>query len=385
MRQKINGWVVLLLMMFMVGWSEGAVSVKRTTVAQGLANPWDMAFISANEAIVTEKNGGLKRVDLTTGEIQVIQGLPDDVEHIKPEDRRDNSGLFGVVLDPDFKNNNLVYVSYSAGKGGLSTTQLMRAQLKQNQLQNIHVLLTAEPFSADRFHYGGGLVFGADGRLYMTVGERYFREIDQPPLPVSQDITDRRGKIYRINPDGSIPEDNPVLGEGAVPGIYAWGIRAAQGLTLNLLTGDIWFSEHGPRQGDEINLLSAGANYGWPNRTTGSYRDQNYIPKSVEGAVYTDPIWSWPQTVAPTGLTFYTGEQFPHWHGSLFVAGLSAGSLWRLSLQGQQVKSLEQLFVDEPVRLRNIKQSPDGRLYMLTDEINGRILRIDQYMEKDLH
>ncbi|WP_395377298.1 PQQ-dependent sugar dehydrogenase [Marinicella sp. W31] len=361
-----------------------AFKVKRTTVVQGLANPWDIAFINADEALVTEKNGGLKRVNMSTGEVNNIAGLPLDVEHISPTDRRDNSGLFGIALDPDFSRNKYIYLAYSAGLGGLSTTRLIKAKLQRDQLQDIQVLLTAEPFSIDRFHYGGGLVFGVDGKLYLTVGERYFNEIDQPSLPVAQDIQDRRGKIYRINSDGSIPKDNPVLGQKAVPGIYALGIRAAQGLTVHPTRGEIWFTEHGPRQGDEVNVLAAGANYGWPNKTKGRYRNQNYLPKHIEGAVYTDPVWSWSQTVAPTGLTFYSGSEFPHWHGSLFVAGLSAGSLWRLSFQGQQVKAVQQLFVDDPVRLRSIKQSPDGRLYMLTDEINGRILRLDLNKEKGL-
>lgn len=376
---------VLLLNVVIAGnASDGVFQIKRTVVVSGLANPWDMAFLNAHEAVVSEKNGGLKRVNLTTGAVYDIKGLPNDVEHIKPEDRRDNSGLFGVALHPDFERNGFVYLAYSASKGVLSTTQLIRAKLQADQLQQIEVLLTATPFSEDRFHYGGGLVFGMDGKLYMTVGERYFNEIDQPLVPVAQDVKDRRGKIYRINADGSIPDDNPDFGAGAVPGVYAIGIRAAQGLTVHPVSGDVWFTEHGPRQGDEINVLKAGANYGWPNKTTGSYRNENYMPRHVEGAVYTDPVWSWPQTVAPTGLTFYTGAEFPHWRGSLLVAGLSAGSLWRLTVQEQKVKSLQQLFVDERVRLRNVKQSPDGRLYVLTDEMNGRILRIDAVTEKDL-
>ena len=358
--------------------AQASVSAKQTTVASGLAHPWDIAFLSASEALVTEKDGGLKRVSLTTGAISAIAGFPGDLDNIRRDDPRDNSGMFGVVLDPAYAENGWIYIAYSAGDADGTATRVIRGRLgADDALNDIEEVFIATPLSTDRFHYGGGLVFGADGKLYVTIGERFFNERDQPALPVSQNPADARGKIYRLNSDGSIPEDNPAFGAGAALGLYAMGIRASQGLTLNPATGVIWFSEHGSRQGDEINILRPGANYGWPVRTTGAYRNEDYVPPSLDDRTYTDPVYAWAETTAPTGLTFYTGADFPEWRGDLFVAGLSRGSLWRLEIKGEAVQSAERLFENAPVRLRNVKQGPDGKLYLLTDEAEGRIIRID--------
>ena len=193
-------------------------------------------------------------------------------------------------------------------------------------------------------------------------------------MPIAQDLTDMRGKIYRLNSDGSIPTDNPDFGSDAVKGIYAAGIRAAQGLTVDPRTGNIWFTEHGTIQGDELNLLESGANYGWPIISTGRYRG-GYEPPKLDRE-FTVPMWSWFKTIAPTGLTFYTGTEFPAWKDNLIVPGLSRGNFWRLVIEEDEIKSVEELFVDERDRTRKAVQSPDGQLYILTDEANGRIIRI---------
>lgn len=356
------------------------VEATRVVVASGLAHPWDMAFLSAREALVTEKQGGIKRVDLLDGSQRTIRGLPADLDNLRRDDPRDNSGVFGIVLHPQYADNGWIYIAYSALDPSsdvvATATKVIRARLSGDTLIDRETLLVGEPYSGDRFHYGGGLVFGRDGKLYITLGERFFNEADQPALPVAQDSADPRGAIHRINADGSPPADNPDWGEGAPPSLYAQGIRAAQGLALHPDSGEIWFSEHGSRQGDEINVLSAGANYGWPIVTSGSYRNRDYQPPQLPGVAFTPPLWSWDETVAPAGLAFYTGSEFAAWRGSLFVAGLSRGSLWRLQLQGRRVVSAEKLFDDEPVRLRQVKQGPDGRLYLLTDESDGRILRL---------
>lgn len=181
-----------------------------------------------------------------------------------------------------------------------------------------------------------------------------------------------------------MPKDNPDLEKDAVPGMYALGIRAAQGLTLNPITSEIWFSEHGTHQGDEINRLSGGANYGWPIHTSGKYRYAQYQPPLLKDREYTSPAWSWKQTVAPTGLMFYTGSEFPQWRGDLFVAGLSRGSLWRIRTSESGISNMEQLVIDAPIRLRNVKQSPNGVIYLLTDEANGRLMRI-RAITKEVH
>lgn len=312
--------LALTLQSFSTLANETGKHIIRVDVADRLLRPWDMAFLNENEALVTEKEGTLQRVNLTTGAKSVIGGLPTDLDSRNKTGVGDNTGLFAVKLDPDFALIPWVYLSYAAtnhdGEG--STTKVIRAQ----------------------------------------------------------NMMDKRGKIYRLNADGTIPTDNPEFDQSSVPGLYASGIRAAQGMTLHPVTKQIWFSEHGTRQGDELNLLKAGANYGWPIITTGGYRYQKYQPPQLKDRVFTSPIWFWQHTVAPTGLTFYRGDEFPHWSGDLLVAGLSRGSFWRISFVSNKISAVQELFINERVRLRNIKQGPDGRLYVLTDEANGRILRL---------
>lgn len=375
----------------------GQSTPQLQTVMDGLARPWSMDFFNENEALIAEKEGNLLRVNLETKSKIIIQSFPKDLfknfdydssQHrlyTYPGNLKDgtknlmfNGGIFQVLLDPNFKTNNFIYVSYVSEKekNKFYGTKVIRAKLIENKLTEIKEIFIATPYSDGLFHFGGGMAFGADGKLYLTMGERLFTEGHEPEVPIAQDLTDKRGKIYRINSDGSIPKDNPDFGENAPKGLYAVGIRAAQGLTLNKETGQIWFSEHGTNQGDEINVLKPGANYGWPIKTSGTYRGPTFVPPKMENTIFTNPIWYWKQTVAPTGLTFYTGNEFPEWRGNLIIPGLSGGSLWRVVIAGETVKSMEQLFIDQPIRLRKAVQSPEGKLYLLTDEPNGRILRV---------
>ena len=347
--------------------------IKETIIA-GLARPWSIAFLSEDEALVTEKEGTLIKINLALKTKLAIKGFPADTA--KARDRGDNTGIFDVVIDPQFDKNKFVYIAYAAKQGKQKATKVIRAVLDNDVLRNIQTIFLATPFTEERHHYGGGMIFGRDGKLYITMGERLFNEKDEPALPFAQNIEDKRGKIYRINPDGTIPKDNPDFGPKAVPGLYALGIRAAQALTKHPVTNALWFSEHGTVQGDEINILKAGANYGWPIKTTGRYRFAEYAPPILEGNTYTEPVWYWLQTVAPTGLTFYTGDEFPSWKNNLLVAGLSQGSLWRLVVRGETVSRVEELFTSDRVRLRKVAQSPQGKLYLLTDDAYGKIIRI---------
>jgi glucose/arabinose dehydrogenase len=352
-----------------------AIRPEKETVLEGLKRPWSIAFITEEEALVSEKDGDLVKVNLLKKEKTRIEGFPSDMAD-SLTGFGDNTGKFDILLDPDFSNNKYIYLAYAAEKDTVRTTKIIRAVLENNSLQQIKTLFVAEPYTRERFHYGGGMVFGKDGKLYFTIGERLFTERDQPVVPIAQNIRDRRGKIYRINPDGTIPADNPDFGAEAAPGLYATGIRAAQGIALDAHTGKIWFSEHGTHQGDEINVLMAKANYGWPMKTTGKYRYAEYAPQPIPGNNYTDPAWSWLQTVAPTGLHFYSGNEFAAWNRNLLVAGLSRGSLWRMVIEGETIKSAEELFTDQRVRIRKVVQSPAGKLYILTDEVNGKIIRV---------
>lgn len=353
-----------------------AIRLEKETILEGLKRPWSMAFISEDEVLISEKEGDLVKVNLQNKERIRIQGFPADLED-SLGGFGDNTGKFEILLDPDFKTNKFVYLSYAAKSVKGRTTKIIRAVLENATLQQIKVLFTAEPYTAERVHYGGGMLFGPDGKLYFTIGERLFNEKDEPAaLPIAQNVEDKRGKIYRINSDGSIPKDNPDFGAKAIPGLYAMGIRAAQGLTLEPGTPKIWFSEHGTHQGDEINVLKAGSNYGWPMKTTGKYRFSEFAPKAIPGNVYTDPVWSWLQTVAPTGLHFYQGREFAAWNRNLLVGGLSKGSLWRLTVENETIKSAEELFTDARVRIRKVVQSPMGKLFILSDEVNGKLVRI---------
>lgn len=364
----------------------------KSLVLDGLAHPWSMAFINEHEAFITEKEGDLLRIDLINKKKYPIKGFPDDLFepvliNVKDYPPRTyptsldgkkiygNGGILDVVLHPDFANNAQLFLSYVSQKDKTFALKVIRATIKNDSLRDITTLLNPGPYVPGIWHFGGGLCIQGD-YLFITAGERLFFEDLKEGLPIAQDVKDARGSIYRIHFDGSIPEDNPDLGPEAIPGIYAFGIRAAQGITTRPGTNDIWFSEHGTNQGDEINKLLAGANYGWPNITTGTWRSPGYVPDSLPQPQYTDPVHYWLQTVAPTGLTFYTGSEFPTWHGNLIVPGLSRGSLWRLVLDGDAFVSAEELFLDDHVRSRKVIQSPEGELYLLTDEDNGKLIRI---------
>jgi glucose/arabinose dehydrogenase len=355
---------------------EKAAMPQKEIIIDQLKRPWSIAFLSEDEVLIAEKEGDLIKVNLLNKERTRINGFPSDMaDSIAFYHPGDNTGKFEVLLDPDFIKNKYLYISYAARSDKGKTTKIIRAVLENNSLTKIQTLFVATPYTFERVHYGGGMTFGSDGKLYFTIGERLFNEKSEPALPIAQNVQDKRGKIYRINPDGSIPKDNPDFGPGAVPGLYAIGIRAAQGITYNPATNKIWFSEHGTIQGDEINVLAPRANYGWPVKTTGKYRYNEYAPPVINDTL-TDPVWSWLHTVAPTGLLFYTGDEFPSWKNSLLVGGLSRGSLWRMTIDGDRIKSSEELFVDDRKRLRKVVQSPGGKLYVLTDEMNGMLIRI---------
>ena len=366
----------------------------KEVILDGLNRPWSMAFLSENEVLIAEKDGNLLKVNLATKERVKIEGLPDDVGRKVKIDtskhekgvfpygahgmtRSFNAGWFQVLPDPDFETNAYIYLSYAAeNEERASTTKVIRGKLTGNRLTGVETLFLAAPYTHGLFHYGGGMIFGPDGKLYVSIGERNYYEHLNPVPPLSQDVRDKRGKIIRINSDGSIPEDNPDFGSDAIQGLYATGIRATQGFSIDPITEKIWFSEHGTMQGDELNILKAGANYGWPHRTSGGYRTKGYNPPIIRGTIFTDPIHFWDQTVAPTGLTFYTGSEFPQWYGNLIVPGLSKGSLWRVIIKDDVVTGMEELFINDRVRLRKAVMSPGGQLYLLTDEENGKLIRV---------
>jgi len=371
--------------------SSSPTNPTKEVVMENLARPWSIAFLSETEALLAEKEGDILRINLESKSRKAITGFPKDLADSLTINLSNypigtyprgadgfrgkyNAGIFEILLDPNFASNQWVYISYVSEKEQKYATKVIRAKLKDDALTEIETLLIALPYADGLFHFGGGMVFGGDGKLYITIGERLFGDSLQPDLPIAQNYQDQRGKIYRINPDGSIPEDSFDFGTESVPGIYAIGIRAAQGLTKDPKSGRIWFSEHGTTQGDELNILEGGANYGWPIISTGGYRG-GYVPPKLD-RIFKDPMWSWYKTVAPTGLTFYTGSEFPEWKNNLIVSGLSKGNLWRFVIDKESIISVEELFINNRHRTRKVVQSPGGKLYILTDEINGKLIRI---------
>ena len=368
------------------------VTTYKELVLDSLAHPWGMAFINKDEAYISEKDGDILRVNLATKARDRLRGFPKDlftaplIDVSKHPPRtyptsldgrriRGNGGILDVKLDPEYTTTSKLFVSYVSEKQETFALKVISAIVVNDSLTDIQTILNPGPYVPGIWHFGGGLC--VQGKyLFVTVGERLFFEDLKQGLAIAQDVTDARGAVYRVFLDGKIPLDNPDFGPNAIPGIYAFGIRAAQGITIRPDTDEIWFSEHGTNQGDEINKLEKGANYGWPNITTGTWRSINYQPEELTDPDYVDPRHYWLHTVAPTGLTFYTGHEFPSWHGSLMVPGLSRGSLWRLGLDNDIITSAEELFLNDRVRSRKVIQSPDGHLYLLTDEHNGKLIRI---------
>jgi glucose/arabinose dehydrogenase len=331
--------------------------------------PWDLAFVSGSVALVTEKPGRLSRVDLASGARTTIRGVP-EVAFIG------QGGLLGVEVDPAFASNGLVYLSYSiALPGETYTTRLTRARLAGEGLVDPEILLTAEPAVAGVNHFGGALEFDRDGLLYLAVGERMQRQY-------AQDLGSHLGKILRLRTDGSLPEDNPfVETAGALSAIFSLGHRNPQGLALHPTTGELWASEHGPRGGDEINVIRAGRNYGWPVISHGEEYEGGPVGVGTHRDGLEQPIHYYVPSIATAGIGFYTGDALTSWSGNLFVGGLIGTQLDRLVLDAKRVTHEEPLFHDLWQRVRAVRESPSRELYVLTE--NGVLFRIEPAYRPD--
>lgn len=330
------------------------------TVAEGLNQPWSLAFLPDGDRLVTERGGRLLR--LSDGEARTIEGVP-EVATVN------QGGLLDVALHPDFADNGWIYLSYAAAGDGGYATRLGRARLDDDRLADFEVLFTAEPFVRGGRHFGSRIVF-RDGYLFLTAGERGNKEH-------AQDLDKYHGKLIRLTLDGEIPPDNPFVDQsGARPGIYSYGHRNPQGMIVHPDTGDIWLHEHGPQGGDEVNRIRAGANYGWPLATFGeNYGGGRFAPEPpLEGTV--SPVHHWTPSIAPSGLALYQGDAFPAWRGDLFAGALKLTHLARLELEDGEVVAEERLLDDAGMRIRDVRNGPDGYLYLLTDGSNGKLLRL---------
>ncbi len=333
-------------------------------LAGPLEHPWGLAFLPDGRMLVTERPGRLRLID-EAGRLD-----PRPIEGVPRVWARGQGGLLDVALPPDFATSRLVYLAYAAPVGNGAATRVVRGRLDGHRLADLQVLLTADPPGSGGRHFGSRLVFGRDGKLYVSTGDR--GEMDR-----AQKLDDLAGTILRIEPDGRIPEDNPFVGRaGARPEIWAYGIRNAQGLAVNPWTGELWEHEHGARGGDEVNVVEKGANYGWPLVTHGV--DYSGLPigrgKTMPGVV--DPIWVWTPSIAPSGMAFYDSDRIPGWKGSLLVGALAAQMLVRLELDGRKVVTEHRLLQYEIGRIRDVRMGPDGLVYLLSDAADGALWRL---------
>ncbi|WP_459618511.1 PQQ-dependent sugar dehydrogenase [Bordetella sp. 2513F-2] len=339
---------------------------RATEVVGGLEHPWGLAFLPDGSMLITERPGRLRRLDAQGRLSEPLGGVPE----VAAEGQ---GGLLDVALSPDFARDRLVYLSYAERERSSSGTAIGRGRLSDDasRLEDFQVLFRQEPKLSSGQHYGSRLVFH-EGYLYATLGENNRR-------PTAQDLDKLQGKIVRLNPDGSVPRDNPFVGKaGARPEIWSYGHRNAQGMAVNPADGQLWEHEHGARGGDEVNIVRRGGNYGWPLATHGVNYSGLPIPEArgetLEGGE--EPVYWWKRSPAVSGMAFYQADRHPQWRGSLFIGALASQQLIRLQLDGAKVVAEERLLGDLGARIRDVRQSPDGQLYILTDSGEGALLRV---------
>jgi aldose sugar dehydrogenase len=335
------------------------------TVAKGLENPWALAFLPDGRILVTERPGRLRIIEPDGRVSKPLDNVPRVLA-------RGQGGLLDVALDPRFAENRLVYLSYAEpGEGNMAGTAVARGRLAEGKLDDVQVIYRQQPKVEGGNHFGSRLVFARDGTLFVTQGDRFaYRER-------AQDLSSGLGKIVRINPDGSVPKDNPFVGRsGARPEIWSYGHRNVQSAAFHPETGQLWTVEHGARGGDELNHPEAGKNYGWPVITYGVDYSGAKIGEGTAKPGMEQPVYYWDPVIAPSGMTFYTGAAFPDWKGSILIGSLTPGLLVRLTLKGGQVAREERYLGDLRERIRDVRQGPDGLIYLVTDSRDGRLLRV---------
>jgi aldose sugar dehydrogenase len=334
-------------------------------VVEGLEQPWSVAFLPDNRMLVTEKAGRLRVVAQGKLDPKPIDGLPQVTVH-------GQGGLHDVVLHPQFEKNQLVYLAYAArGSDGVGT-ELARGRLAGHRLDDVQVLFRQSPKGTRGQHFGGRIVFDRQGYVYLTLGDR-------GEMPRAQRPDDHAGSVIRLHDDGRVPQDNPfVARSGWKPEKFTLGNRNMQGAALHPQTGMLWTHEHGPQGGDEVNVIRAGVNYGWPVITYGvNYGIGTKIGEGTRKEGMAQPLYYWVPSIAPSGMAFYTGDKFARWKGDLFVGALRDQMLVRLKLDGEKVVREERLLKGVLGRIRDVRAGPDGFIYVLTDESNGALVRLE--------
>lgn len=338
-------------------------------VVSRLEHPWSLAFLPDGRMLVTERPGRLRIVSSAGRLSAPLEGVPNVFA-------RGQGGLLDVTLSPDFARDSTLFLSYAEAVDGGARTAVARAEFADGptpMLRNLTRIFAQKDASSGGNHFGSRLVFARDGTLFVTLGDRYSHR-DRV-----QQLDNHYGKIVRIRADGSVPPDNPfVQRDDALPGIFARGLRNVQGAALHADTGELWVNEHGPQGGDEVNIIRAGANYGWPVITWGREYGTGFRIGEGTGRPDVEPaLWQWTPSIAPSGLAFCSGRRYPEWRGNAFVGSLKFRMLVRLELAANHVLREERLLQDLGQRVRDVREAPDGSLYLLTDERNGSLLRLE--------
>ena len=351
--------------------------VRVETVADGLTNPWGLAFLPDGTLLITERDTGrVKRVDTATGETTTITGAAG-------VDTGGQGGMLDIAIHPEFPAEPWVYLTYAVANDERETTTALGRGRVDDHLEvftEFEQLRAVEPFLDRRNHYGSRVIFGPDGMVYLTVGDRQFKDFG--PDHVSQDTTNEIGTTLRLQPDGTIPEDNPFVEDAdVVDSIYSYGHRNAQGMTVHPETGEIWQSEHGEQDGDELNIIEAGGNYGWPVTHFGCtyVTGQPVGDRPDEREDIVDPVYYWECNSGgfpPAGMTFHTGEEIPQWEGDLFVGNLAGEYLGHFTVDGTDVTEAEPLLADRGWRIRDVTESPEGVLYVAVDADPAPVVRL---------
>ncbi len=340
------------------------VEVKVERMAGGLNHPWGMAFLPDGRLLITERNTGnlyILRTDKT---------LSNPLEGVPKVWARGQGGLMDVAIDPNFKENNYVYLAYAKpGEGGKSTTALGRGKLADGRIEDFKDIFVQKPYIDGSKHFGNRIEFSPDGKyLYLALGERF-------QFTPAQDLSSHLGKVIRIYPDGSVPKDNPFVGrENAEDEIWSYGHRNIEAMAFQPGTGVLWVAEMGPMGGDELNKVEKGANYGWPVVSWGDNYDGTEIPDPPTHPEFKDAVTHWTPVISPSGMTFYEGEMFPTWKNNALIGGLSSHEVVRLVMDGDDVKEEDRLPL--PARIRDVETAPDGSIYVLTDEDKGSVWRV---------
>lgn len=338
--------------------------IEIQVLAEGLDHPWGMVFLPDGQLLFTERGGNIKILNKENKVSEPLKGTPEVFAE-------DQGGMLDIALDPDFKTNNTIYFSYAEpGENNTATTVLAKAKLERNEIVESKVIFRMEPIVEGAKHFGGRIVFSTDGKLFLTLAERFKNE-------PAQDLGNQLGTIIRINKDGSTPADNPFTNRAdAKDEIWSYGHRNILSAAIDPATGQLWVAEMGPMGGDEMNMPVKGKNYGWPVVSHGQHYDGEKIAKPDTKGDFEKAKIVWTPTISPSGMIFYNGEMFPEWKGQALIGGLTSTGIVRVKINGENAEEKERIPL--AVRTRDVAQAADGSIYVITDEKNGKILRLER-------